>query len=102
VRGLNSQDKWIGIRSKIIESNCDIICLQETKREVFDQIYLKKFCLAQFDYFEYIPSVGALGGMMITWKNARYSGNMIFQKDYAINIEFASTFLNAQWVLTNI
>jgi hypothetical protein len=69
---------------------------------VFDQIYLKKVCPAQFDCFEYIPSVGALGGTMITWKNTGFSGNMIFQNDYAMSIEFASTFSSAQRVLTNI
>jgi hypothetical protein len=56
------------IRSKFFESNCDIIYLQETKRDLFDQIYLKKFCPSHFDYFEYIPSAGASGGTMIIWK----------------------------------
>lgn len=35
IRGLNSEDKWKAIRSKVTECDCDIICLQETKREFF-------------------------------------------------------------------
>ena len=34
VRGLNSKEKWSEIRDKIIEANCDIICLQETKKRI--------------------------------------------------------------------
>jgi len=33
VRGLNSDKKWNSIRDKIIESRCDIACLQETKKD---------------------------------------------------------------------
>jgi len=37
MRRLNSDKKWDAIRDKIAESNCDIICLQETKKETFDR-----------------------------------------------------------------
>ena len=33
VRGINSDKKWVFIRDKITESNCDIVCLQETKKK---------------------------------------------------------------------
>jgi endonuclease/exonuclease/phosphatase family metal-dependent hydrolase len=33
VRGLNAKEKWEAIRDKISESGCDVICLQETKRQ---------------------------------------------------------------------
>jgi hypothetical protein len=36
VRGLNSEDKQREVRSKIEESECDIVCLQETKCASFD------------------------------------------------------------------
>jgi exonuclease III len=36
VRGLNAKEKWEAIRDKISESGCDVICLQETKRQTFD------------------------------------------------------------------
>ena len=37
LRGINSEKKWLALASKIEESGCDIICLQETKREHFDR-----------------------------------------------------------------
>jgi exonuclease III len=59
IRGINSDNKWNALDSKIDESNCDIICIQETKREHFDGKYLKKFCLKKFNEFVFLPSVGA-------------------------------------------
>jgi hypothetical protein len=44
VRGINSVNKWTTIKSKIQETSCDIICLQETKREFFDLAFIKNFC----------------------------------------------------------
>lgn len=38
IRGINSQDKWLAIGKKIEESACAIVCLQETKREMFDVV----------------------------------------------------------------
>jgi exonuclease III len=40
IRGINSEKKWLGFSNKIEESGCDIICLQETKREHFDLQYV--------------------------------------------------------------
>ena len=62
VRGINSQTKWDAIRDKIIESACQIVCLQETKRKNFDPFYIKKICPRNLDKFAYSPSVGASGG----------------------------------------
>jgi hypothetical protein len=41
IKGINWVPKWTAIRSKISESNCDILCIQETKWAHFDQAYLR-------------------------------------------------------------
>lgn len=61
IRGINSDGKWDAIKSKIQESKCDIICLQETKREFLDSQYIKNFCPSHIDSFEFLPSIGASG-----------------------------------------
>jgi exonuclease III len=53
VRGINSQAKWDAIRDKISESACQVVCLQETKRENFDSFYIKKFCPRALDNFAF-------------------------------------------------
>lgn len=61
VRGVNSESKWNAIRDRIVESACDVICLQETKRSQFDLSYIRQFCPPSFDAFSFLPSVGASG-----------------------------------------
>jgi exonuclease III len=65
IGGINGTNKWMTIRSKISERNCDIPCLQETKRAHFDQAYMRNFSGPVFDCFEYIPSQGLSGGTIV-------------------------------------
>lgn len=58
VWGINGQEKWNSLRNKIKETCCDIICLQETKCEHFEQSYLRKFCPRHYDKFYSHPSIG--------------------------------------------
>jgi exonuclease III len=58
IRGLNSAAKWLSLRDKIKESFCDVICLEETKREFLEQAYIKNFCQPAFVCFDYVPSEG--------------------------------------------
>jgi exonuclease III len=102
VSGINSSVKWNGIRCAIQESGCDVICLQETKKELIDSVYLKNFCPNQFDSFAYVPSVGNSGGSIIIWKSSKLTGNVIFQNDYAQSVEFIFNLSTCTWIITNI
>jgi exonuclease III len=102
IRGLNSTGKWNSIKNKIKEKNCDMICLQETKRENFDRAYIKFFCPASFDCFEFVPSVGFSGGTLVCWKSSMFSGHVIFQNNFAQIPEFRSVVSGATWYLTNV
>ena len=59
LRGINSQTRWDDIRKNVDESNCNVMCFQETKRETFDLAYIKKFCPKRFNQFSYSPSIGS-------------------------------------------
>jgi exonuclease III len=102
VKGINSSSKWNSIKSIIKEKNCDMICLQETKREQFDQNYIKKFCTPDFDKFEFIPSVGASGGTIVCRKSSRFIRSVAFQNSFAMSLEFCSVLSGASWYLTNL
>ena len=75
VRGINSDTKWDSIRNKITESGCDILCLQEMKKASINSHFLKKICPTTFDSFAYIPSRGASGGMLVSWKASLFLRN---------------------------
>lgn len=74
IRGFNAEGKWDSLRNKIIESNYDIISIQETKRSKFDLAYTRKFCPRIFYVFCFLPSVGASGGILVVWKSSLFSG----------------------------
>jgi exonuclease III len=74
VRGLNAEIRQREVRSKIDESECDIICLQETKCEAFDWRLIRKFCPKKFDSFVFSPSIGASGGILILWNSSVFTG----------------------------
>jgi exonuclease III len=94
IRGINSSAKWNGLRCAIRETGCDVICLQETKREFFDEAYLKNFCPNCFDSFAFVPSVRNSGGSIIIWKSTKLVDNVIFQNEYAQSVEFFSNLSN--------
>jgi exonuclease III len=102
VRGLNAKEKWEAVRDKISESGCDVICLQETKRQFLDAQFIKNFCPSSFDAFEFLPSVGASGGITTIWKSSLFSGSLVFSNEYAISIEFFSKHDQSAWLLTNV
>jgi exonuclease III len=102
IRGINSEGKWDAIRCKVAESGCDIICLQETKREFFDSQYLRNLRPPSFDSFEFIPSVGASGGSIIIWKAHNFVGSLAFQNSFGQSVEFVCRLTGEHWILTNI
>jgi len=65
VRGLNAVRKWDSIKNKVLNTNCDIICFQETKKETMDQAFVRKILPPTFDDFLFVPSVGASGGLLV-------------------------------------
>ena len=101
-RGINSSDKWLAIRSKIEESVAGIVCIRETKRENFDLAYIHKFCPQRFSKFEFLPSIGASGGIVTVWNETLYSGEMIFQNKFSLSIHFTCNSSSKTWILTNI
>jgi exonuclease III len=57
-------EKRLAVYNKIEESNCSVICLQETKCEIFDHSFIRSFCPKRFDIFVFVPSSGASGGIL--------------------------------------
>jgi exonuclease III len=99
VRGLNSESRQREVRAKIDESDCHLICLQETKCENFDWRFIRTFCPKRFDSFAFSPSVGASGGILVIWNSAVFSGSLVEVQRFGIRIEFVSAHNNENWTL---
>jgi exonuclease III len=89
VRDINSRGKWSAIRDKVIDSACDIICFQETKKEEFDVNFLKNVFPPNFDKFEFLPSIGASRGIITAWKSALFNGQLAFNNEFSMTVEFS-------------
>lgn len=88
------------MRDKIEESSCSVLCLQETKHEHFDISYIRKFAPRRFDKFDYIPSVGASGSILVTWNSAIFMGVVLDKQQFGITLSFCSMHSNEIWKLT--
>ena len=101
IRGINDSAKWLALRNKITESDCDIVCIQETKRDNFDGRYLLNFCPRKLKKFDYIPSNGASGGIITIWNDNLFAGETLHKNEYSISIRFTSKQTGECWILTN-
>jgi len=102
VRGINSDEKWNPIKNTIIEAGCDVFCFHETKRQICDAQFLRKFSPPGFDSFEILPSNGASSGLIIGWKSSAFSGQLVFQNNFAITVKLTAKHNNDYWFLTNV
>jgi hypothetical protein len=102
VRGINGNEKWDAIKEKITDSGYDIFCLQETKKETCDLVFLRNICMLVFDCFEFIPSIGASGGLITAWKSRSFSGELIFSNLYGLSVSLTSTVSDDNWIVTNL
>lgn len=102
IRGVNFQEKWDAIKDKISESACQVLCLQEIKKESFDIFYIKKFCPRNIDQFAFSPSNGASGGLLTAWNSSIFYGSVIQYNSYAITVKLICRLDNKSFHVTNI
>lgn len=102
VRGLNDPDKWDLVYNKIEESACSIFYFQETKKESCDLAFLHKFAPKRFDCFEFCPSEGASGGIIVGWMSRMFTCVTIDIQIFAIRLEITSTHDHSSWHLITV
>jgi exonuclease III len=83
------------VRSKVEESECDIVCLQETKCASFDWKLIRKFCPKRFDSFAFSPSIGASGGIIVLCNSSIFSGVLLDTRRFGIILSFTYSHSNA-------
>jgi len=75
---------------------------QESKKASFDSAFIKNICPGEFDEFQYLPSVGASGGILIALKSSVFSGQLSFSNNFALSVQFTSKDENESWMLTSV
>lgn len=69
-RGLGRGVKWTAIRRIISKHKVDLVCIQETKREIFNKYICKAIWGDPTAQWDYVPSVQAAGGLLCMWNNS--------------------------------
>lgn len=101
IRGINASEKWDAVHDKIEESACSVICLQEMKQEHFDTSYVRKFAPKRFDSFDYVPSAGASGGILVAWNSFVFRG-VVDKQQFGITLSFCSMHNGEAWKLSTV
>ena len=68
VRGMNSSVRQDSVRELVVSSQVDVVCVQETKMQNISTRTILSMLGAEFTDYVYLPSTGASGGILITWK----------------------------------
>ena len=102
VRGLNSVERQRDVRAKIEESQCSIVCLQETKCEDFDIRTIRTFCPRRFDRFAFAPLVGASGGILVIWNSGVFTGTLIEYQSFGVVVSFTLVHNAETWTLVSV
>ena len=101
-RGVNSQDRCDDLANKVLQSNCNVLCLQETKKVNFDSNYIRKFCPRRLNQFAFQPSIGNSGGLITIWNGQHFSGLVISQDKYEITVKLICNHSAREIFVTNI
>lgn len=57
---------------------------------LFDISVIKKFAPRRFDSFDFIPSIGVSGGLLVVWIGAFFQGITIEKLNFGLTISFTS------------
>ena len=63
---------------------------------------VQNFCPRRLSKFEYLPSVGASGGLIIVWNDQVFQGQLYHSNNYSIFVSFTSSHNGDSWILTNV
>jgi hypothetical protein len=78
------------ILSGIKFSNANIFYLLEMKKESFDLGFIRKIAPKRFDNFDFYPSLGASGGILVCWASNHFSAITLEKETFAITLAITS------------
>jgi hypothetical protein len=64
--------------------------------------YIRKFAPRRFDQFDYVPSTGASGGILVVWNSSVFGGIVVDKQSFGITVQITSVHNGDVWFLTNV
>lgn len=105
VRGINAPSKHDAVRARILEGDCSVVCLQETKKVHFDLAFVKQLAPRRLDHFSFVPASGSLGksgGLITIWDGALFTGTVIDLLPFALHVLLQSNLSAVCFHIVNI
>lgn len=100
-RGLGNLDKCLVVRNLIRSSRCDVVCLQETKWNKIDLVYIASVLPSFFERnCVYIHAIGSRGGCLISWKRS-YRLQTSWATRHTITAELTQISTGQHFLVTN-
>ncbi|PNT64296.1 hypothetical protein BRADI_4g27245v3 [Brachypodium distachyon] len=100
VRGLNSLAKRAAVLQVVLGCAPSIVCFQETKLEVVDQIVVIDCLGNNFNDFAYLPAAGTRGGILVAWNSLRVNLSNAHFADHSITLYVDSS--EGNWWITSV
>lgn len=105
VRGINAVEKHDAVRVRILEGDCSVVCLQETKLPSFDLAYVKKFVPQRLDHFAFVPAsrvAGNSGGLLTIWDGVLFTGSVVEALPFTLHVLLRSNLSSDCFHVINI
>jgi len=99
VRGLNSVARRNVVRSLVVSTKIDIVCLQETKMVAISREIILSMLGSDFDNnYICLPSVGASGGILIAWRSRLGAIQASRMDNHSASVQFCSASGSPWWL----
>ena len=102
VRGLNAADKRAVVKSVLVGARPHIVCLQETKIERMDLFLVREVWGGRFVEWEFLPSRGASGGILVCWDNQVVIREEMERGGFSVSCLFNCVADEFRWVFTRV
>lgn len=102
VRGLNERDKRLAVRQTVFLEKPDIVCFQETKLRVMDDIIMKETCGRRLDRRAVLDAQGTRGGILIGWRDRRYQLLSQSYSEFCLTVQLRDKVLDQKIQFTGV
>lgn len=102
IRGFGSCSKRREVQNVVRRYKCDLLVLSETKLDSFSSSILRTIGGGRLTEWNFLPSQGASGSILISWNITM--GIMLedFRGTYSLSIKFRNLSDNYEWWFTGV
>jgi hypothetical protein len=61
--------------------------------------FIRNFAPKQFDFFVFVPSIGASGEIIVLWNSSVFTGLLLETQSFGARVSFTSVHNNSSWVM---